>query len=614
MLEPMAEKPATASRPGSSWKKAEDELLTQAVKQYGERDQWKAVALLVPGRSNKACRKRWLHSLSPNVKKTAWTPDEDKRLVDLYAVHGTKWSTIARGIPGRTDDACSKRYREALDPNLKKDEWTPDEDLKLYAAFSRLGVRWKEVGQELQRSGLACRNRWRLLERKLVFHESPKDIQMPNRTTDESQEAWPYYPPEAYVGLNSSGNYFRESTPADIPLATPEVAPFQFSSSSLSAALSDPPRIHRPLPPETPPNELETDYAGASSPETLSSISPSLFRNDFDEPMSLDDSPMLHQSPFIVSPNLHLNDGNKALAPMDMDTSLMFQLSAPSSTEFRSLPLQNTASKSPLVFTDNLPNSYLSLPRDPFSYDENSSTSSSPFQRVNSLSPSSSPCANSPLELPSTTDQPRFSLLFSSDFISSSTPRGYQRPFRSSGESRLSSVMPLSDDQSVKPYVCGHSLCWPAGENSSTSCFRTSKELFEHNKSAHRDNEDTDRIFRCGLDGCQKSWKSLNGLQYHLQVSTDHFRHALSSRFSAGGSSGTVSDPGQADCNRPHACHHLNCFKTYKHASGLRYHLKHGHPKKLPAQLTHVPPSLERELPARTRKMRPRTDAFESPQ
>lgn len=79
--------------------------------------------------------------------------------MELYAVYGSKWSTIARQIPGRTDDACSKRYREALDPNLKKDEWTPDEDVKLMQVFARIGGKWGQVGQELQRSGLGCRNR-----------------------------------------------------------------------------------------------------------------------------------------------------------------------------------------------------------------------------------------------------------------------------------------------------------------------------------------------------------------------------------------------------------------------------------------------------------------------
>lgn len=42
---------------GRPWTTDEDTLLRQAVATHGENDQWKAVALSVPGRTNKACRK-----------------------------------------------------------------------------------------------------------------------------------------------------------------------------------------------------------------------------------------------------------------------------------------------------------------------------------------------------------------------------------------------------------------------------------------------------------------------------------------------------------------------------------------------------------------------------
>ena len=73
---------------------------------------------------------------------------------------------IAKHISGRTDDACAKRYREALDPSIKQGEWTPEEDAKLLQEYRRWGGRWASVAAQLGRSGLGCRNRWRLLERK----------------------------------------------------------------------------------------------------------------------------------------------------------------------------------------------------------------------------------------------------------------------------------------------------------------------------------------------------------------------------------------------------------------------------------------------------------------
>jgi hypothetical protein len=102
---------------------------------------------------------RWLHSLSPAVKKTPWEAGEDAQLLALHALHGAKWSVIARGIAGRTDDACAKRYREALDPALRKDEWSAADDAQLAAAHARVGGRWAQIGATLQRSGLSCRNR-----------------------------------------------------------------------------------------------------------------------------------------------------------------------------------------------------------------------------------------------------------------------------------------------------------------------------------------------------------------------------------------------------------------------------------------------------------------------
>ena len=93
------------------------------------------------------------------MKKTAWTPEEDRLLLELYVLHAGKWAAIAKQIPGRTDDACSKRYREALDLQLKMGEWTAEEDAQLLQAYQQLDGRWGLVGQQLQRSGLGCRNR-----------------------------------------------------------------------------------------------------------------------------------------------------------------------------------------------------------------------------------------------------------------------------------------------------------------------------------------------------------------------------------------------------------------------------------------------------------------------
>ena len=39
------------------WTAQEDEALIRAVDEHGDNDNWKRVAMCVPGRTNKACRK-----------------------------------------------------------------------------------------------------------------------------------------------------------------------------------------------------------------------------------------------------------------------------------------------------------------------------------------------------------------------------------------------------------------------------------------------------------------------------------------------------------------------------------------------------------------------------
>ncbi|KAI6133311.1 hypothetical protein EDD16DRAFT_1699436 [Pisolithus croceorrhizus] len=174
---------------------------------------------------------------------------------------------------------------------------------------------------------------------------------------------------------------------------------------------------------------------------------------------------------------------------------------------------------------------------------------------------------------------------------------------------RLSSDLPATSDPSIKPYACGLESCWPANAPTSRACYSTSRGLSDHNKAAHPDDVGSDRPYRCGLDGCSKSWKSINGLQYHLQISKAHFQHAITSTYLTPYMEGLsvpasveASTSGQTETKRKqYACPHENCPNRYKQLSGLRYHLAHGHPADLPAQLDLVPPALSRKLEEKRR-------------
>ncbi|KAJ1879286.1 hypothetical protein LPJ57_002924, partial [Coemansia sp. RSA 486] len=151
----------------AAWTMEEDRLLRVGVAVYGPNtESWPRIAMLVPGRTNKSCRKRWFHSLDPTLHKGPWTAEEDDLLRQRVARFPSQWSRVAEGIPGRTDDQCAKRWRESLDPEIDRGKWRPEEDRLLLEKFAEFGTQWQKIATFFQgRPGLHCRNRWRKIQR-----------------------------------------------------------------------------------------------------------------------------------------------------------------------------------------------------------------------------------------------------------------------------------------------------------------------------------------------------------------------------------------------------------------------------------------------------------------
>ena len=98
---------------GSIWKNAEDEILKAAVMKYGL-NQWSRISSLLVRKSARQCKERWNEWLSPNIKKTEWTKDEEEKLLHLVKMFPCQWRTISPFV-GRTPYQCLEHYEQLLD-------------------------------------------------------------------------------------------------------------------------------------------------------------------------------------------------------------------------------------------------------------------------------------------------------------------------------------------------------------------------------------------------------------------------------------------------------------------------------------------------------------------
>ncbi|KAK6145898.1 hypothetical protein DH2020_019767 [Rehmannia glutinosa] len=108
------------------WTAEEDRLLIEYVKLHGE-GRWNNVARLAGlKRNGKSCRLRWVNYLRPDLKRGQITPHEERIILELHAKWGNRWSTIARSLPGRTDNEIKNYWRTHFKKKTKLPSDSPE--------------------------------------------------------------------------------------------------------------------------------------------------------------------------------------------------------------------------------------------------------------------------------------------------------------------------------------------------------------------------------------------------------------------------------------------------------------------------------------------------------
>ncbi|CAL5211857.1 unnamed protein product [Lathyrus oleraceus] len=111
-----------------TWSAEEDRKLIAYVTRYGCWN-WRQLPKFAGlSRCGKSCRLRWMNYLRPDIKRGNFTQQEEELIIQMHKNMGNRWSVISAELPGRTDNEVKNHWHTSLKKRVQQMNTVSNED------------------------------------------------------------------------------------------------------------------------------------------------------------------------------------------------------------------------------------------------------------------------------------------------------------------------------------------------------------------------------------------------------------------------------------------------------------------------------------------------------
>ena len=161
--QPFANAPYT-----KEWTKQENDILLYNYFTLNNKD-YHHLCQLIPTKSYNQIVSRIKKYESRNKTKQ-YSRQDDLKIIEYVDLYGKHWKKIALFFPGSTPEMLENRYKNKLDPKLKRTKFTKEEDEKVLALYNQFGNKWKEIASFFpDRNVTMIKNRFYSYLKKKVY-------------------------------------------------------------------------------------------------------------------------------------------------------------------------------------------------------------------------------------------------------------------------------------------------------------------------------------------------------------------------------------------------------------------------------------------------------------